>query len=155
MANNITIPVNETTIRKIVHSALDELSSRSMLNNRKFKQCQLILKTNPPFNDYSTWVRTPEDILSFQEMFNQARLEYAEYGELMYPDLDWDVFQNASENRKIMVFSSYPIKTGVFVSPSRICAEDYAMDKRVFSKVVSVDDVAWIDFTEGQYAPIH
>ena len=155
MANNITIPVNETTIRKIVHSALDELSSRSMLNNRKMKQCQLILKTNPPFTDYSTWVRTPEDILSFQEMFNQARLEYEEYGELIYPDLDWDVFQNASENRKIMVFSSYPIKTGVFVSPSRICAEGYAMDKRVFSKVVSVDDVAWIDFTEGQYAPIH
>ena len=61
--NNVTIPINESTIRKILRSVLNELSD---MNDRKSKQCQLILKTNPPYNDNSTWVRTPDDILSFQ-----------------------------------------------------------------------------------------
>ena len=41
-----------------------------------------------------------------------------------------------------------------FVSPSRMMAMDYTGGKEPFSKVVDVDDVAWISSDEGQYAKI-
>ena len=50
------------------------------------------------------------------------------------------------------MYSSYPIKNGTFVTPSKMEAMSYAGSNKVYSKVVSLDDVAWIDPTQGQYA---
>ena len=51
-----------------------------------------------------------------------------------------------------MVYSSHPIKNGTFVTPSKMEAMSYASSDKVYSKVVSLYDVAWIDPTQGQYA---
>ena len=53
---------------------------------------------------------------------------------------------------KIVVYSSHPIKNGTFVTPSKMEATSYASSDKVYSKVVSLYDVAWIDPTQGQYA---
>ena len=62
--------------------------------------------------------------------------------------------EDAVKNGKVTVYSSYPIGNGVFVTPSRMEAESYSANGKVYSKTVNVDDVAWIDPTQGQYAPI-
>jgi hypothetical protein len=54
----------------------------------------------------------------------------------------------------IRIYSSYPIKNGVFVSTSYQQALDYADgDKsKVHSRLSSINSVAWINGDEGQYA---
>jgi hypothetical protein len=73
----------------------------------------------------------------------------------MYPDFNEDDMREALESGYVTIFSSYPIKEGVFVTPSKMNALDYAGGKngKVFSKKVPLNDVAWIDESEGQYAP--
>ena len=65
---------------------------------------------------------------------------------------DW--WKQALRDGEIEVFSSYPIKAGVFVTPSRMEAESYAGRGKIYSKTVKPDDVAWIDPTQGQFAPV-
>ena len=50
------------------------------------------------------------------------------------------------------MYSSYPIKNGTFATPSKMEAMSYASSDKVYSKVVSLYDLAWIDPTQGQYA---
>lgn len=128
-----------------------------MSDVRKQKQAALIQKYNPVDDEHfmdSKWIRSADDILSFDEMFQETESNYKEYGDMVYPDTTFDDYLNAKRTRKIQIFSSNPIKPGAFVTPSRMCASNYAGGGRVFSKVVPVDDVAWIDGGEGQYAPI-
>ena len=61
---------------------------------------------------------------------------------------------NALRSGKIKVYSSYPIENGVFVTPSKMEAKNYAGNGKVFEKEVAIDEVAWIDNLEGQYAKI-
>ena len=143
--------LTEDRIRRIISTALNEMAEAM---SRKVQQCALIQKSNPPFNDYSTWIRKPEDILDFSEMMNQAMQDYNEYGDFMYPDLDSDIYNHAAQSGIITIYSSYPIKPGIFVTPSRMCAEEYTGYGKIFSKTVPVDDVAWIDSSQGQYAPV-
>lgn len=49
------------------------------------------------------------------------------------------------------MYSSYAIEKGTFVSPSRMEAESYSGDGTVYSRTVRLEDVAWIDPTQGQY----
>ena len=49
------------------------------------------------------------------------------------------------------MYSSYLIKNGTFVTPSKMKAMSYASSDKVYSKVVNLDNVAWIDSTQGQY----
>ena len=130
-----------------------------ILENNKQKQLDIILKNNPADDVHfvnSTWIRSTEDILSFEEMLADAKKNYEEYGDMEYPDTTIDDYLNAEKTGKITVYSSYPIKPGIFVSPSRMCAYDYAggNGNKVYSKVVPVNDVAWIDQGQGQYAPL-
>ena len=62
--------------------------------------------------------------------------------------------QKAIKSGKITVYSSYPIKQGIFVSPSYMEAESYAGTGKVYEKTVKLTDVAWIDPTQGQYANV-
>ncbi len=62
--------------------------------------------------------------------------------------------KDALNSGKIMVYSSYPIEQGIFVSPSKMEAESYSGTGKVYSKEVNLTDIAWIDPTQGQYAKV-
>ena len=116
----------------------------------KQMQLEIIERYNPMRDDVHTGIRNIEDIKSFEEVVNEAKSE----GDTAYPDIGLELLENAAKTGRITVYSSYPIKQGVFVSPSRMNAADYAGDGPVYSKEVSVDDVAWITSDEGQYAKV-
>lgn len=116
----------------------------------KERQMQIIQETNPADDDYHTWIRSVEEIKTFREAIEDP--EWAEYDEYN-PDFTRAMAEEALESGEIKVFSSYPIEAGGFVSPSRMEAESYSGDGRVYSKTVPLTDVAWIDPTQGQYAP--
>ena len=116
----------------------------------KQMQLEIIERYNPMRDDVHTGIRNIEDIKSFEEVVNEAKSE----GDTAYPDIGLDILEEAAKTGRITVYSSYPIKQGVFVSPSRLNAADYAGGGPVYSKEVSVDDVAWITSDEGQYAKV-
>lgn len=116
----------------------------------KQMQLEIIERYNPMRDDVHTGIRNIEDIKSFEEVVNEAKSE----GDTAYPDIGLDILEEAAKTGRITVYSSYPIKQGVFVSPSRLNAADYAGGGPVYRKEVSVDDVAWITSDEGQYAKV-
>lgn len=115
----------------------------------KQKKLDLINKTNPAPNNYNTWVRSVEDIKTAEEVFETAFTD----GE-MYADFTIEDMKNALKLGEVTIYSSNPIKDGVFVTPSKMNAEEYAGGKgnKIYSKKVKVTDVAWLDESEGQYA---
>ncbi len=62
--------------------------------------------------------------------------------------------REALDTGKIKVYSSYPIEQGIFVTPSKTEAKSYSGTGKVYSKEISLEDVAWIDPTQGQYAKV-
>jgi hypothetical protein len=118
---------------------------------RKNKQLEKINETNPAPNDYNTWIRKVEDIKTAEEAFKVAKDEGA-----MYPDFTEEQMQEALDSGEVTVYSSMPIKDGIFVSPSKMNAQEYSGGKggKLYSKKVKLDDVAWIDEGEGQYASV-
>ena len=120
-------------------------------DKRKQKQLEVIRKSNPVEDDYHTWIRSTDDIHTFREALNDP--EWADYDEFD-PDYTKAMAEEALESGEIKVFSSYPIQSGVFVTPSRMEAESYAGRGKIYSKTVKTDDVAWIDPTQGQFAPV-
>lgn len=120
------------------------------VSGHKHMQLEIIERYNPMRDDVHTGIRSIEDIKSFEEIVNEARSE----GGTAYPDIGLDMLEEAARTGRITVYSSYPIKQGVFVSPSRMNAADYAGDGPIYSKEVSVNDVAWITSDEGQYAKV-
>lgn len=132
---------------------------RYSLKNKDRKQAQLdiILKTNPMLDDYHTGIRKVEDIKTLGESVEEARSEAEKYGDdewSAYPDITNDMLQNALETGEITIYSSKPIKNGVFVTPSYMQASDYAGGGNVYEKTVPLNDVAWINTDEGQYAKV-
>lgn len=125
--------------------------------DRKQAQLDIILKTNPMLDDYHTGIRKVEDIKTLGESVEEARSEAEKYGDdewSAYPDITNDMLQNALETGEITIYSSKPIKNGVFVTPSYMQASDYAGGDNVYEKTVPLTDVAWINTDEGQYAKV-
>ena len=120
---------------------------------KKLKELQneIIQRENPMLDDYHTGIRNADDILTFDEALNNGDFEE---GEDFDPSYTWAMAQKAIKSGKITVFSSYPIKQGVFVSPSRMEAESYSGNGKLYKKTVPLTDVAWIDPTQGQYASV-
>ena len=119
----------------------------------KQKQLDIVLKNNPANDDYHTWIRSVDDIKTFEETLQDD--DWADYVEEGFnPDYTGDMIKEALESGKITVYSSYPIEQGIFVSPSRMEAESYSGNGKVYSKEVNLKDVAWIDPTQGQYAKV-
>lgn len=114
--------------------------------NIKHKQLAIIKATNPMQDDIHTGIRTIKDISFPEEVFSEDNFEG------LYPDFTLAMAKKALKSGKIKVYSSYPIRNGVFVTPSKMNAKDYAGDKKIYSKVLSVYDIAWIDESEGQVA---
>ena len=126
---------------------------------RKQAQFDIINETNPMTDDYHVGIRKVEDIKTFDEVMETARRESEEGGwpELAsYPDIENSLLEEALETRRIVIYSSHPISNGKFVTPSYIQADEYSgMTGEVYSKEVSVDDIAWINTDEGQYASLN
>lgn len=125
--------------------------------DKKQEQYNIIKKSNPATDDYHTWIRSKKDISTFNEALKQAKRDakadgFEEYSS--YPDITNEILEQAQKTGKITVYSSKPIKDGNFVTPSYQNAKDYAGDGKVYSKKVNVDDVAWIDIEQGQYAKV-
>lgn len=125
--------------------------SLSTEESTKQKQLDIINETNPAPNSYSTWIRSAEDIKTLAETLRDA--DWAEETEFN-PDLSREDIERAIEAGKITVYSSYPIENGVFVSPSAMEAGSYSGDGMLYEKTVNIEDVAWIDPTQGQYAQV-
>ena len=119
-------------------------------SDRKAAQFAIIRDSNAADDGYHTWIRSAAEIKTLPETL--ADPEWAEYDEYD-PDYTRQMAEDAVRTGKITVYSSYKIGNGVFVTPSRMEAESYSGDGKVYSKTVNVADVAWIDPTQGQYAP--
>ena len=116
----------------------------------KARQFQIIQENNPAGDDYHTWIRSAEEIKTFEETLRDPDWDYDEFD----PDYSRKDAEKAVRTGEITVYSSYPIQQGTFVSPSRMEAESYARNGKVYQKTVKLSDVAWIDPTQGQYASV-
>lgn len=117
----------------------------------KQKQLEIINATNPAPDTYHTWVRSVDDILTFDEALQSD--EYADY-DTFAPDYTRAMADAAIESGEITVYSSYPIKNGVFVTPSAMEAQSYSGNGKIYAKTIKLEEVAWIDITQGQYAKV-
>ncbi|WP_432651132.1 hypothetical protein [Huintestinicola sp.] len=113
----------------------------------KQKQLEIILKYNPCNDNFHTWIRTIDDIKSFEEALNDG--DYSCYDEYA-PDFTRQDALKAIAEGCIVVYSSHPISRGIFVTPSKIEALSYSSNGRIYSKLVKLTDVAWIDVTQSQ-----
>lgn len=124
-------------------------------NVDKQKQLNIILKYNP-VDDKNipghTWIRNIKDILTYEEALKE--FGWFEEEQNITPDFKIQDIKNALKYNKITVYSSYEIKQGVFVTPSKMEAQNYAGTNKIYSKEVKLNDVAWIDTIQGQYAKI-
>lgn len=160
IGNGIPTQLTENVIAPLVRDVLHpEVEEKASLKDADRKQAQLdiILKTNPMLDDYHTGIRKVEDIKTLGESVEEARSEAEKYGDdewSAYPDITNDMLQNALETGEITIYSSKPIKNGVFVTPSYMQASDYAGGGNVYEKTVPLTDVAWINTDEGQYAKV-
>lgn len=116
----------------------------------KEQQLQIIRESNPAPDDYHTWIRSADEIKTFEEVLADPEWDYDEFN----PDYTRAAAEAAVRSGEITVYSSYPIQPGAFVSPSRMEAESYSGSGRVYQKTVKLTDVAWIDPTQGQYAAV-
>lgn len=126
------------------------MSAESDIRSLKDKQLAIILKSNPANNDVNTWIRSSNDIVTYREAIDN-------YGGIddITPDYKANDVRRALESGEITVYSSYEIKNGVFVTPSRMEAQSYAGTGKIYSKTVKLTDVAWIDEIQGQFAKVN
>lgn len=146
-----TSAASENSIRSGGENVKQNFSVAADAEQRKAAQFDVIQNSNAAEDDYHTWIRSADEIRTLAETL--ADPEWAEYDEYD-PDYTRQMAEDAIQSGKVTVYSSYPIGSGVFVTPSRMEAESYSANGKVYSKTVNVDDVAWIDPTQGQYAPV-
>lgn len=125
--------------------------SNNETENRKQAQLDIIQQTNPMRDDYHLGIRSVDDIKTYEEIVSNPDLDE----EFVYPDWSLADAKQALEAEKITVYSSYPIGEGVFVTPSKMMAQDYAGSGNVYSAVMDPKDIAWINGDEGQIATIN
>lgn len=118
----------------------------------KKKQLEIILKNNPAEDELHTWIRTVQDIKTYKEVIDDP--EYSDYNDGITPDFTHEDVLKALKTGKMTVYSSKPIKPGIFVTPSVMYAKSYSGTGKIYSKNVKLTDVAWIDAGQGQYAKV-
>ena len=134
-----------------------EADKAEKVKSLKQKQHEIVTTANPMLDDYHTGIRKVEDIKTFAEAMEEARKDAEKYGFnewSSYPDETNDILQDALDSGEITIYSSKPIVNGNFVTPSFMQANDYAGGGKVYSKTVPVENVAWINVDEGQYAKV-
>lgn len=113
----------------------------------KLEQYKIIQENNPMLDEYHVGIRSPKDIKTWEEAIKDE--ESFSWGDYTKEDAIHDL-----EKGTITIYSSYPIEQGTFVSTSKSQAEEYAGGKgnKVYTKEVPLEEVAWINGDEGQYA---
>lgn len=111
----------------------------------KEKQLRIINKYNPITDVYHTGVRNIKDIKTFSEAVTDEESFYN--GDFTKEDA-----LKCLQNNSVVVYSSHPIDQGVFVSTSQNMAKDYSGNNKIYKKMVKLNEVAWINGDEGQYA---
>lgn len=145
------VPQSETSVNSNDMQDKAKYSLKEDSDKYKERQLSIIEQYNSAPDSYHTWIRNTDDIKTFDEALSDD--EYADYNEFN-PDYTREMAEEALESGYIRVYSSYPIEQGVFVTPSMMEAESYSGDGNIYSKDVDVNNVAWIDITQGQYAEI-
>lgn len=144
---------NKNYTRADATSALEKRASNlgvDLYNNvddLKQAQLDLINSSNPMLDDYHTGIRSLKDIKTWNEAIDDA-------DSFVWGDFSREQAQQALKSGKVKVYSSKPIKEGGFVSTSKNQAMDYAGGGKVYEQEVPLQDVAWINGDEGQYAPV-
>ena len=147
----------EEVADRVMRDLLNGVDPRRLA--QKKVQNDIVQRENPMLDDYHTGIRSEDDIHTFAEAVSEAQREKEKYGDEQmssYPDITDSLLNEAIKTGKITIYSSKPIKDGVFVTPSRMQAQDYAGGRgaKVYSKEVSIESVAWIDVDEGQFAEV-
>lgn len=142
--------VAEKPVEEAVPETLIEQKVAEPVSEFKNKQLDIINKSNPMLDEIHTGIRSVDDIKTAQEAFQES----IDNNENPTEDFTVNDIQNSLKAGKITVYSSYPIENGVFVTPSKMQAKSYSGTGKVYSKEVLLDDVAWIDSFEGQYAKV-
>lgn len=143
----------QTHLEKVNDNSFSNEQDNTLTNEHTQQQFEIISKYNPAPNSYQTWIRDAAEIKSFEETLKDsdfAGWETEGFDE-SYSARDAEF---ALKYGKITVYSSNPIKQGVFVTPSPMEARSYSADGKIYSKEVFLDEVAWIDPTQGQYANV-
>ena len=142
-----TVETNETTQNN------KQESTENSAFNLKEKQNEIIQNTNPMNNEYNTGIRNENDIRTWDEVLG---LDDDSEGQFAWGDYTREDALRDQEKGTVTVYSSYPIENGNFVSTSKIQAEEYAggPGSKVYSKEVPLNEVAWINGDEGQYAKV-
>ncbi len=144
----------EKTNEAVAHQDIDEMKKSLTMDDVRYKQWEIIQNTNPKLKDtVSTWIDEPNDVKTFYEVaHDDSDFPFEEdYTE------DWTLADkiNVDNTGFVTVYSSKPIEDGIFVTPSKMYAQSYAADgKTVYSEMMDVRDIAWIDVGEGQVAHI-
>ena len=112
---------------------------------QKQKQLEIILSTNPAEDEIHTWIRSVDDIMTFEETFRGIVYDPC-------PDFTAADIEEALKCGRVVVYSSKPIENGNFVSPSELEAAAYSGNETIYRAEVDVSDIAWIDETQGQVA---
>lgn len=120
----------------------------NFINYIKQKQAATVIAVNPMLNEYHVGIRSAKDVKTYHEAIKDAEEE----GSLgVWPDWIASDAYSALKAGKIIVYSSYPIKIGVFVTPSYMQANEYAGHAEVYSKTVALEEVAWLSDEQGEY----
>lgn len=162
--HDYVVEENKKNVRKYPSQYIPEIIKKRETKNKtqellrdiaqapphKAAQFKIIQESNPaPEGSNYVWIRRPSDIKTFEETIEDN--ESFTWGDFTKEDAI-----NALKRNLITVYSSYPIKQGVFVSTSYIQAQQYAGGEsgKVYSKTIKPNRVAWINGDEGQYASV-
>ena len=125
------------------------MSEKEINKDLKKRQFDIIQETNPAMNDINTWIRDASDIKTYEEAIKEAWENL-----WLAPDFTKDMVKKALDEWEITVYSSKPIENWNWVTPSKMEAEAYAWWGKVYTKKVSLDDVAWVDELQWQLAEL-
>ena len=153
--NNVPSHLNDSPFAISISQNAENSNTFNEKSAKDHKQSQfdIIQETNPMGDDYHVGIRSVDDIRTWDEVL---KLDDESEGQFFWGDFSRADAEQALKDGKITVYSSYPIRNGVFVSTSYVQAEEYAggRGKKVYSKTVPLTDVAWINGDEGQFAAV-
>lgn len=129
----------------------DSISDVDRDQLRKQKQLELVLEKNPMHDDHHVGIRKLEDIKTLEDAYRHDVEEELNNSWTDQPD---EIYEQAFKTGVITVYSSKNFQEGDFVSTSYNEAEQYAGEGGVNSMEVPLEHVAWIDSSEGMYAPV-
>ena len=136
-------------IKGLSEKSIDELKEKAKPDKTeiKNKQLDIILQTNPMRDEQHVGIRSVDDIKTWEEAMQDDESFY-------WGDFEREDAEKALKKGSITIYSSYPIKNGVFVSTSYNQARDYAGGGKIYTAEVPLGDVAWINGDEGQFAKV-